>query len=184
MTEIKLNSLKSFSIFKTLFENGTTSKTAKILGLTQSGVSRSLTQLEKNIGFQLFIRDKNRLIAAPEAAELYKEVLRLMNNIDETRHSIVALREFGASRLRITSIPGLAFGYVPRMISLMQLANPKLNIYFDILSSNEIVRAVEADVFDIGFVTLPIDSNQVEIDVIAETNAVCLIPNIKLTWKI
>ena len=176
MHDININSFKSFSIFKVLFENGTASKTAKILGITQSGVSRSLALLEQNIGFLLFIRDKNKLIATPEAKELYKEVLRLMFNLDETKHSILALREFGASRVRMAAIPGLAFGYIPKMISKMLSHNSKLNIFFDVLSSNEIVRAVEAGAFDIGFVTMPIDSQQIEIEVIEKTQAVCIIP--------
>ena len=176
MADIAINSLKAFSIFKTLFENGTASKTAKILGITQSGVSRSLALLESNLGFKLFIRDKNRLISTPEAEELYKEVIRLMNNLDETKHSILALREFGASRFRIAAIPGLAFGYIPKLISEILLINPKLNIYFDILSSNDIVRAVEADSFDVGFVTLPIKTQQLEVELIEKTQAVCLIP--------
>ena len=91
MSDINLNSMKSFSIFKTLYENGTASKTAKILGITQSGVSRSLSMLENNIGFNLFIREKKGLIATPEARELYKEVLRLTHHLEETKHSILAL---------------------------------------------------------------------------------------------
>jgi DNA-binding transcriptional LysR family regulator len=49
MDEIDLNSLKSLMIFKTLIENGTATRTAKVLGITQSGVSRSLAQLEHNL---------------------------------------------------------------------------------------------------------------------------------------
>ncbi|RLA02551.1 MAG: LysR family transcriptional regulator, partial [Gammaproteobacteria bacterium] len=176
MADLSINSIKSFSIFKTLYENGTASKAAQLLGITQSGVSRSLSMLEDNIGFPLFLREKNRLIATPEAAELYKEVLRLMLNLDETKHSILALREFGASRFRIAAIPGLAFGYIPRIISQMVLFNSKINVSFDILSSNEIVQAVEAGSFDIGFVTMPIRSQQLNIDVIEKTQAVCIMP--------
>tara|TARA_R110001583_G_scaffold178107_1_gene333857 strand:- start:3225 stop:4112 length:888 start_codon:yes stop_codon:yes gene_type:complete len=176
MDNVNLNSMKSFSIFKTLYENGTASKTAKILGITQSGVSRSLSLLEKNIGFDLFIREKKGLIATPEAKELYKEVLRLMHHLEETKHSILALREFGASRFRIAAIPGVAFGYIPRIISKILEINPKLNVYFDILSSNEIIHAVESDSFDVGFVTLPVNSKQLKVESIIETQAVCVIP--------
>ncbi len=176
MTELTINSIKSFTIFKTLFENSTASKTALILGITQSGVSRSLSLLEKNIGFPLFLREKNRLIATPEAKELYREVLRLMQTLDETRHSILALREFGAQRFRVVSIPGLAFGYMPQLISEMIKFNPKLNIYFDILSSNEIVQAIETDLFDVGFVTLPVKCEQLEVIEIVKTQAVCIVP--------
>jgi len=176
MDNVNLNSMKSFSIFKALFENGTASKTAKILGITQSGVSRSLSMLEKNIGFDLFIREKKGLIATPEAKELYKEVLRLMHHLEETKHSILALREFGVSRFRVAAIPGLAFGYIPKVVSKIIEINPKLNVYFDILSSNEIIHAVESGSFDVGFVTLPVQSKQLKVEPFIETQAVCVVP--------
>ena len=176
MTNSDLYSLKSLTVFKSLYENSTATKTAHILGITQSGVSRSLAQLERNSRLLLFIRQKNRLIATPEADELYKEVIRLMFNLEELKHSIAALREFGASRLRIASIPGLAFGFVPRMISKLLKSHPKLNIYFDVISTNEVVSSIEAGLFDVGFVTLPITNQQLQVEKLIDTEAVCLLP--------
>ena len=176
MTEIDLNSLKSLMIFKTLIENGTATKTAKALGITQSGVSRSLSQLEQNLGIELFIRQKNRLLATPESLELYNEVLRLVSNLDELKHSIMALREFGASRVGIAAIPALGFGFMPALIAKMRKNNPRLAIYLDIMSSHDVVRAVESEHYDIGFATQPIQSNQLVIEDLIKTEAVCLIP--------
>ena len=176
MEEIDLHSLKSLMIFKALVENGTATSTARVLGITQSGVSRSLAQLEQNLGMQLFIRQKNRLLATPEAQELYDEILRLASNLDELKHSVMALKEFGASRVGIAVIPGLGFGLIPTLIGRMLRVNPKLSIYLDIMSSHDVVRAVEAGLFDIGFATLPIESNQLIVDALIETEAICLLP--------
>jgi len=119
MPDVNIHSLKALAIFKTLFEAGSASQAARMLGITQSGVSRSLSQLEQNLGLELFLREKNRLVATPEARELYEEILRLMGNIEELRHSVLALKEFGTSRLRIATIPVLAFGFVPRLIAAL-----------------------------------------------------------------
>jgi DNA-binding transcriptional LysR family regulator len=174
--DISSYSLKSLNIFRVLYENNIATKTAEILGITQSGVSRSLAQLEETTGLQLFIRQKNRLVATPEADELYKEVARLMFSVDELEHSINALREFGASRIRIATIPGLAFGFVPRIISKIHQHHKKLNIYLDVMSTNEVVRCVEVGQFDLGFVTLPVESQGLQIDKLLKTEAVCLLP--------
>ena len=176
MDEIDLSSLKSLMIFKTLMENGTATKTAIVLGITQSGVSRSVSQLEKNVGIKLFIRQKNRLLATPESHELYDEILRLVGNLDELKHSVMALREFGASRMGIAAIPGLGFGFIPALIAKMRQKNTKLAIYLDIMSSHDVVRAVESEHYDIGFATQPIQSNQLVIEDLIKTEAVCLIP--------
>lgn len=177
MADLNLSSLKSLTIFKTLFETGSATKAAKALGITQSGVSRSLAVLEENLGLSLFIRDKNRLVAKPEAEELYNAILGLMFNLDELKHSILALREFGVSRVRIASIPGLAFGFVPRLVARLLEANPKLNVYFDMMATADVVRSVEAGQFNIGFVTMPLATEQLQLDRVARTDAVCLVPN-------
>jgi len=174
--DISSYSLKSLNIFRVLYENNIATKTAEILGITQSGVSRSLAQLEETTGLQLFVRQKNRLVATPEADELYKEIARLMFSLEELEHSINALREFGASRIRIATIPGLAFGFVPRIISKIHQQHKKLNIYLDVMSTNEVVRCVEVGQFDIGFVTLPVESQGLQVDKLLKTEAVCLLP--------
>ncbi|WP_202594560.1 LysR family transcriptional regulator [Reinekea blandensis] len=174
--DINISSIKSLLIFKTLYETGNATRTAKDLGITQSGVSRSLAQLEDNIGFPLFMRHKKRLVTLPEADELYQEALRLMGHLENMKHSIAALREFGASRLRIASAPALGFAYVPKTIARMLNDSPKYSTYLDIMPSPEVVRAVEADSFDVGFVSLPIASQALVVDELFSTEAVCLMP--------
>lgn len=176
MADVNLHSLKALAIFKTLFEAGTASQAARTLGITQSGVSRSLAQLERNLGMQLFLREKNRLYATPEARELYEEILRLMGNIEELRHSVLALKEFGTSRLRIASIPGLSFGFVPRLIAALLERNRGFSISLDMMSSHEVLRAVESGHADIGFVTLPVTSRMLRVEAWLNTQAMCLLP--------
>jgi len=173
---MNLNSLRSLIIFKTLYETGSATRTGKDLGITQSGVSRSLAQLEENIGIALFMRHKKRLVALPEADELYSEILGLLSNLENMKHSIVALREFGASRIRVACAPALGFAFVPKIIASILKENPKYSVYLDILPTPEVTRGVEAGQFDIGFVTLPITSEALVVNELISTEAVCLLP--------
>ena len=176
MSEMNLNSLRSLIIFKTLYETGSATRTGKDLGITQSGVSRSLAQLEENIGIPLFMRHKKRLAALPEADELYGEILGLLSNLENMKHSIVALREFGASRIRVACAPALGFAFVPKILARILKENPKYSLYLDILPSPEVTRGVEAGQFDVGFVTLPVTSQALVMDELISTEAVCLLP--------
>lgn len=177
MADVSIHSLKALAIFKATFEAGTASQAARTFGITQSGVSRSLAQLEQNLGLELFMRQKNRLVATPEARELYEEILRLMGNVEELRHSVLALKEFGTSRLRIAAIPGLAFGFVPRLIAALIERNRGFSIYFDIMSSHDVLRDLESGHADIGFVTLPASSRILRIEEWLTTQACCLMPS-------
>ena len=169
-------SLRQLKIFKSVYESGSTAKAGKELGVTQSGISRALTHLEKIIGFQLFIRRKNRLLITPESTEFYHDVQILLSDLDQINHNISALQKFGASRVRIGAIPGLSFGFLPRILSDLIREHSDISVYFDILSSNEVVRGVERGKLDIGFVTLPVQRRNLYVKSLISTEAVCVLP--------
>ncbi|MGO7206244.1 LysR family transcriptional regulator, partial [Rhizobium ruizarguesonis] len=54
--------IKQLEVLRTLLATGSTIATAKTMGLSQSGVSRLLQQLEADLSMSLFVRDKGRLI--------------------------------------------------------------------------------------------------------------------------
>lgn len=58
---------RQLEVLRTLLVTGSTTATARAMGLSQSGVSRLLQQLESDLSLQLFARDKGRLIPTPEA---------------------------------------------------------------------------------------------------------------------
>ncbi|MGO7580708.1 LysR family transcriptional regulator, partial [Rhizobium ruizarguesonis] len=54
--------IKQMEVLRTLLATGSTIATAKTMGISQSGVSRLLQQLEADLSMSLFVRDKGRLI--------------------------------------------------------------------------------------------------------------------------
>lgn len=167
---------KSLMTFRALYENNNASKAAVALGITQSGVSRSLALLEKQLQFDLFIRDKNRLIATPEADSLYSELSRMTGALLELEQNISSIRDFGTSRIRFSATPALALGYAPRVIANAFSGMKNSNIIFSTQASDDIVRSVESGFTDIGFVTLPIETSTLKIRTIIQAPVVCILP--------
>ena len=69
--KITLNSMEAFDA---VMKTGSATGAAKQLGLTQPGVSRLIAQLENNVGFSLFYREKARLFPTDEAIALHKQI--------------------------------------------------------------------------------------------------------------
>ena len=65
--------IRLLEVLRTLLATGSTIATAKAMGLSQSGVSRMLQQLESELAITLFARDKGRLIPTPEAVVLGRD---------------------------------------------------------------------------------------------------------------
>ena len=60
-------------VFNEIMVSGTISQAAKNLKRTQSSISAALSNLEKQIGYDLFVRKKRRLHPVPEAYFLKEE---------------------------------------------------------------------------------------------------------------
>lgn len=63
--------LRELELFGTLMRVGTTTETARLLGISQPAVSGQLKRLEGRLGMSLFHRTGNRLEPTREANELF-----------------------------------------------------------------------------------------------------------------
>ena len=78
--------LLSYEIFQNIIEQGSFAKAANLLHLTPSAVSHSISSMEAEIGFSLFIRNKNgvKLTSAGEQILPYlQQVVRSNQNPGE-----------------------------------------------------------------------------------------------------
>ncbi len=78
MSQPHLNSLdlNLLRVFEALLEEGSVTRAAQKLGLTQSAVSHALNRLRYALGDELFVRAPDGMRATPHAAEIAPGVLR------------------------------------------------------------------------------------------------------------
>ena len=69
-------------VFNEIMLSGTVSQAAKNLKRTQSSISAALSNLEKEIGYDLFVRKKRRLHPVPEAYFLKEESKNILQQIE------------------------------------------------------------------------------------------------------
>jgi DNA-binding transcriptional LysR family regulator len=169
-------SLKSLHTFRALFETQNASRAAVQLGISQSGVSRSLAELESRLAMQLFLRDKNRLIATPEAEALYRESERVVRALMAMERNLDAVRDFGVQRLRVAAVPALGPQVIPQAIARALHGMRGVSVVFEVMSSSEAVQAAASGLIDVAFVTDPVDAPELCRDAVLSTEAVCLLP--------
>lgn len=169
-------SLKALQTFRTLFETQNASRAADLLGISQSGVSRSLADVEAKLDLQLFLRDKNRLISTPQAESLYRESERVVKALIEMERNLDAVRNFGVQRLRVAAVPALGPQVVPQAIAHALQGMQEVSVVFEVMSSGEAVQATVSGLVDLAFVTLPIDAPELCQEPVLHTEAVCLLP--------
>jgi DNA-binding transcriptional LysR family regulator len=78
LNSLDLNLLR---VFEALLEEGSVTRAAQRLGLTQSAVSHALNRLRYALGDELFVRAPDGMRATPHAAEIAPGVLRGMRQL-------------------------------------------------------------------------------------------------------
>lgn len=93
---------------------GSVSSAARDLSLTQSAVSRQIQNLEDQLGFQLFRRERKRLHVTPEGAEYLREAVDALYKIANA--GIRATSNPGGGVLELAVLPGFGTHWLaPRL---------------------------------------------------------------------
>jgi DNA-binding transcriptional LysR family regulator len=110
--------LRELELFGTLMRVGTTTETARVLGISQPGVSGQIRRLEARLGFALFRRSGNRLEPTAEARALFAEAAPAFAAQAALRQRIEALRRDDAGAVAVSATPAIVEGFLaPRLAS-------------------------------------------------------------------
>ncbi len=170
--------IKQLEAFKAIMSTGSTIGAATRMDLSQSAVSRLLSQLEEHLGFALFLRRKGRLMATPEAEELLAEVVGLVDGVQRIQRLADEMR-LGRSRKSLLKV-GVPTSMAQELLA--QIVADFLKRHDDIVvelltgSYDMIERAVLDRSADLGFVRLPTELAGFDVEPLLQTEGVCVMP--------
>ncbi|MEY8839006.1 LysR family transcriptional regulator [Cribrihabitans sp. XS_ASV171] len=104
--------LRELELFGTLMRVGTTIETARVLGISQPGVSAQIKRLETRLGFDLFHRTGNKLQPTAEALALFEEAAPIFSNHLSVLKRVETLRTSATSPLSISATPAVVEGFL------------------------------------------------------------------------
>lgn len=170
--------LKQIEMFRTLMASGSTVAAAEALRLSQSAVSRQLAQLEAELGFDLFVRSKGRLIARPEARALLHEVEPLSALLGRVTRFAAELRAGGDGQglLRVAVPHSLATTLLPGIIGRFLAERPSVSIEILPGPYGEVERLVATRAADFGFVRFPTEEAGFVGRPLLDSASVCVMP--------
>ena len=134
--------LRQIEIFYHVYRAGSISGAARNLYVSQPSVSKVLRHLEDQLGFDLFLRDKGRLVATDAAHELFADVDQIYDQIRMLRRSASNIRNRRGGHLRLGVLPSLSLSVAPELIARMRQSDPLFSFELTTLHSAEIARAL------------------------------------------
>lgn len=168
--------LRHVEAFRAVMVAGSVVGAARLLNLTQPGVSRTIGLLELRLGYALFERRGRRLVATPEAEALYREIEPIYNSIERIAQVAQDIRFQRAGALRVATLPALAQWLVPQAIARFLEPRPGVTVFVQSLPSRQIAELVSTRQFDVGVVELPLSHAAIDLHPLEPVQSMAVMP--------
>jgi DNA-binding transcriptional LysR family regulator len=129
-------SSKQIEIFYEVYKNSSMTAAAHKMEISQPSVSKTLGNIEKNLGFKLFIRKGKKLIATNEATELFEHASIVTNQLKNFNYIANTYKSRSLDFINIGTTPSLAETLVPKIIKQYNLIKPDAR--FNLINLNSI----------------------------------------------
>jgi DNA-binding transcriptional LysR family regulator len=166
--------LRQIEAFKAVIENGTVSRAAELLNISQPAMSKLIAHLEIDTGLKLFDRVKGRLAPTEHGMRLHNEVGRIFAGVRQVENAVEAIRREEQGRLVIGVLPALANSFIQRATS--GFLKNRQNVFCSVqsLSSQLIVDWLIARKLDVGLVGVGFDNPYIIREPLMEHPLVCI----------
>jgi DNA-binding transcriptional LysR family regulator len=147
--------LKSLKIFCDIVSRRSFSRAAEDNGISQSGASQVVSQLENRLGVQLIERSKRPLSPTREGQVFLDGCRKIIARYDALEDEVRSLHEQVAGRVRVAAIYSVGLHHMSRYLQEFMSQHPKANVRLEYLHPERVLEAVESGEADIGVVSYP-----------------------------
>lgn len=139
---------RQLQAFLLVVRTGTLAAAADHMGLTQSGVSRLVTELSRNVGFELFTRSGRGVAPTARGMAFFKVAEGVYENAETLQRIAGEIRDGIEDRIRIACLPTIASSVLPS--ALEGFARKYPNVFVDIYAMEpaEAIEGFGADKID------------------------------------
>lgn len=148
--------------FLAVVREGSLTKAAEKLYLTQPALSFQVKALEEELGQTLFERDGKQLRLTSAGHLLQERARQILDLVAQTRQDVTGLKELQRGQLRIGANETTSLYILPPVIQAFCERFPGLEIHLTLRQSAEVVRLVAEGEVDFGIATLPVLDPHVE----------------------
>ncbi len=166
--------LRQIEAFKAVIENGTVSRAAEALYVSQPAMSKLIAHLEFDTGLRLFDRVKGRLVPTEQALRLHDQVDRIFAGVRQVENAVDAIRREEQGNLAIGVIAPLAGFFIQRTSTAFLAERPGVFCSIEMLSSQRTVERLIARNLDIGLVSGAFENPNVIFEPLMEHPLVCI----------
>lgn len=168
--------LRQIEVFRAIMLAGSVSGAARLLHVSQPGISRMLAHIELQLGVRLFERSRGGLRPTPEAGALYREVEQVYRGVSRIEVCAQGLKMGAGLSLRILASPSTAHEVVPRAVASVATQFPDARIYLETQLAKDMTAQLTRQDADIAISTIDIGTPVLHAEEVGAWSLVCVFP--------
>jgi DNA-binding transcriptional LysR family regulator len=171
MRQPSLDQLRTFS---RVVDLGSFSAAAERLDVSQPAVSLQIRQLERRLGVRLIERVGRRITATAAGEELLRHAREIDANMTATLEAMARHARGVIGRVRLGTGATACIYFLPSILRKLRQRFPSLDIVVSTGNTSEILKLIDDNVIDLGFVTLPAAGRTFDVRPVLEDEIVAI----------
>jgi DNA-binding transcriptional LysR family regulator len=130
-------------------------KAAELCLVTQPALSRQIAALERELGMELFAREKQHVRLTPAGQALASYARQATDLLQQGEHELVRWRKGQSGVVRIGCNPSLTAVLLPPLLAAFREQYPAIRLIVHVDHSDEVIGLVEQGEVDLGLIYDP-----------------------------
>ncbi len=148
--------------FLTVAREGSITRAANFLHLTQPTLSRQLQDLEKELGQKLFIRGSHNISLTPEGMILRKRAEEIVDMVDKTESVFRSISDTVSGDVYIGGGETESMKYIAEVIKDMKEEYPAIKYHLYSGNAEDVTERLDKGLLDFGILIQPTDLSKYE----------------------
>ena len=168
--------LRQLDAFRATLRTGSVTEASKTLALSQPSVTRLIKDLERSVGFTLFVRNGRGITPTVEGRRFGDAVENLFTGTDRLKETAQAIRTSADGEVLIGVTPVLVYQITPEAIGATHQNKPRLKISLRVNHSAGLIDSVTMGQLDFAVVNVHHRPESLTVFYEQELRYVCLLP--------
>lgn len=152
--------LAHWRLLVAIAETGSITRAAERVGMTQSGASQAVTQLERTLGLQLLVRERKAVQPTALGEQVLEHARVMVQQLEAIRALADGSRGLSQGHIRLGSFPSVIAELLPRLLRGFQQRHPGIGLVALEGTDDEVEDWLAQATIDLGVVLNPAPERQ------------------------
>lgn len=168
--------LRQLRVFRAAAQERNFSRAGAAVGLTQPAVSRSILELESQLGLKLLDRTTREVVLTEAGASLAARLDRVLDELDQTLQDVSGMASGRRGKVRVASSPTLSAHLMPACIAACARREPDIELVLLDRVQQDVLDSVRGGEVDFGVVIEPSSADDLQAEAILVDPFVLVVP--------